>query len=72
LGLSEFYDNQENAIKFKMVLALAFVPPENVVESWEELLQILNPWLLAQEREIQQKVDDFLMYFEVNYIGKII
>ncbi|XP_077297552.1 aminopeptidase N-like [Arctopsyche grandis] len=72
LGLTEFYDNQENAIKFKMVLALAFVPPENVVESWEELLQILNPWLLEQEREIQQKVDDFLIYFEVNYIGKII
>lgn len=71
LGLSVFYGQSvQNATKLKMVSALAFVPPGEVVDSWSELLQILRPWIGQQRREIQLKIDDFLQYFEVNYIGQ--
>lgn len=71
LGLSRFYgESEENSIKFKMVAALAFVPLENVTESWEELLLIMQPWVVAQTEEIRHKIYDFLSFFELDYIGK--
>ena len=49
LGLSNFYGEAvENATKFKMISALAFVPPGDVINSWEQLLLILQPWIQQQ------------------------
>lgn len=73
LGLSAFYgENVENATKLKMISALAFVPPADVVNSWEELVQILQPWINQQTPDVKQKIDDLLTYFEINYIGQSI
>ncbi|XP_077294150.1 uncharacterized protein LOC143916777 [Arctopsyche grandis] len=73
LGLSRFYgQDTENAMQFKMVSALALVPPENVIDSWVELRdQIMRPWKMRQREEIRQKIDKFLDYFEDNYIGAV-
>lgn len=71
LGLSPFYgEDVENATNLKMISALAFIPPEEVVNSWIELLQILQPWIQQQTLDVQQKIDDLLIYFETNYIGQ--
>ena len=71
LGLSTFYGNDvENATKLKMISALAFVPPADVINSWDDLLMILQPWIQQQPQDMQQRIDDLLMYFEVNYIGQ--
>lgn len=49
LGLSTFYaENVDNATKLKMISALAFVPTGEVVNSWDELLHILQPWIQQQ------------------------
>src|SRR6218665_3148345 len=53
-----------------MISALAFVPPDEVVNSWDELLQILQPWINLQTTEVQQKVDDLFTYVECYYIGQ--
>src|SRR6218665_4223037 len=48
------YDNLYGAVtrpyrykgaKLKMISALAFFPPDEVVKSWVELLQKLQPWI---------------------------
>ena len=68
--MSNFYgEDVENATKFKMISALAFVPPGDVINSWEQLLLILQPWIQQQPQDIQDRIDDLLMYFEANYIG---
>jgi hypothetical protein len=53
-----------------MISALAFVPPGEVVNCWEQLVQILQPWIQQQPADVQQRIDDLLTYFEVNYIGQ--
>lgn len=71
LGLSIFHgENVENTNCLKMIIALAFVPPESVIYSWEELLQIFQPWIEQQTQDIQQKIHMLLAYFETNYIGE--
>ena len=55
-----------------IISALAFVPPDEVVNSWDELLQILQPWINLQTPDVQQKLDDLLTYVECNYIGQSI
>ena len=36
---------RDKGAKLKMISALAFVPPAEVVNSWDEHLQILRPWI---------------------------
>lgn len=48
----------------QMTFALAFILPGEVVNSWDEILQILQPWIQQQTKDVQQKIDDLLMYFE--------
>ena len=71
LGLSNFYgEDVGNATNLKMISALAFVPPGDVINSWEQLLLvILQPWIQQQTQDIQNRIDDLLMYFEANHIG---
>lgn len=57
-------------MKLNLMSGLAFVPTENVIDSWEELVTNMQPWILQQTGEIQHKIDDFITYFETNYIGK--
>ncbi|KAI8781530.1 hypothetical protein BgiBS90_016926, partial [Biomphalaria glabrata] len=52
-----------------MIAAMAFFPIEEVINSWEELLIILQLWILLQQQNMQQKLDNLLTYFEINYIG---
>ena len=63
-GLQERYTNGEDfANALRMIQALAFVPPDNVVAYFEELADHLrNPF--------NEDCDDLLDYFEDNYIGQ--
>lgn len=46
LGLAAWYgENLENSVHLKMIAAVAFVPPEEVFQSWDDLLLILHDWM---------------------------
>ena len=63
-GLLERCTNEEDfANALRMIPALAFVPPENVVAYFEELADHLR-------NAFYEDCDDLLDYFENNYIGQ--
>lgn len=64
-GLQERYQNDENfANTLRMLAALAFVPPQDVIESFEELSNHIN--------NLENfNVDEVLDYVEDNYIGRL-
>lgn len=60
LQLAQNYINSENIrVNIKMLLALSFVPPRNVVSAFEDLVEICPD-------ELNELVD----YWEDNYIGR--
>lgn len=69
-GLQSKYSSDSSfAHNFRMVLALAFVPPEDVVEAFEQITST-EFWLDNEESEFNDEKQAFLNYFEATYIGK--
>ena len=63
-GLQERHTNKEDfANALRMILALTFVPPENVVAYFEKLADHLR-------NTVNEDCDNLLDYFENNYIGR--
>ena len=64
VGLQERYNNdQEFALHLRMIAALAFIPPGNVVNAFERLYEVIrNTYGIA--------VDAVLDYFKETYIGR--
>ena len=63
LGLQQRYNNKEEfAIFLRMLAALAFVPPNNVIVYYEQLYDHI--------RSFNEDCDDVIEYFEDNYIGR--
>ena len=64
VGLQDRYLNEpELSLHLRMVLALAFVPPVDVVESFERLHDLLR-------EAYGDNLDEVLEYFENTYIGR--
>ncbi|XP_060835513.1 uncharacterized protein LOC132918342 [Rhopalosiphum padi] len=66
VGLVENYINNANfALHIRMLAALAYVPPDNVINAYEE---ILETQFYVENEDL---VMPFLDYFEDNWVGKI-
>ena len=62
-SLQERYaDDDELVLKIRMIAAPAFVPPQDVINAFEQLADIIR-------NEHQAGLDDVLDYFEGSYIG---
>ncbi|CAF0714736.1 unnamed protein product [Adineta steineri] len=57
---NEFLENQNNRRTMKNLTALAFVPPNNVIEEFARIKENASDIL-----------DDLILYFEDNFIGRI-
>ena len=63
-GLAERYlEDNEFALNLRMIPALAFIPPQDVIQAFEILSEHLRE---TYGNEIDQLID----YFEDNYIGR--
>lgn len=61
-GLQQWYVEVNNALFIKQLQALAFVPPSDVHELFDELVNFLND-------ENEELLCDFLVYFESTWLG---
>ena len=63
-GLQQSYnEDQEFALRTRMLCAVAFVPPDNVIAGFEELSDLIR-------NTYQGEMDDLLDYFQENCIGQ--
>jgi hypothetical protein len=63
LGLHQWYrEHADNAFWIKKFQALASVPPDRVIDAFEELVTSMDP-------ETDELLRDFLVYFETTWIG---
>ena len=63
-GLQEHYTNYpEFALHLRMISALAFVPPNDVQNSFVQLAVLIR-------NQFGNSADEVLDYFEDNYVGK--
>lgn len=65
---SEYSNNAEFAHNIKMLIALSFVHPEDVVKAFEELVQS-DFWLDDEKKAFNAEKQNLLAYFESTYIG---
>ena len=64
LGLQDRYNNDEVfALNLRMISAIAFAPPDDVIESFDILTDELR-------RQFGDALEDLLQYFEDTYIGR--
>lgn len=71
VGLAGFYgEDVENAVHLKMIASVAFVPPGDVVQSWNDLslFVVLQLWMQPFPQNVNDSLDDIFTYFEVNYM----
>ena len=63
VGLQQTYDNdQELALYLRMLCTVAFLPPADVIQGFEELVEEIR-------NIYNDEVDELLNYFEDNFIG---
>ena len=47
-----------------MIAALALVPPADVIQSWNDLIIILQVWMLPFQKDIKNGLDDIFTYLQ--------
>ncbi|KAK7491962.1 hypothetical protein BaRGS_00016808, partial [Batillaria attramentaria] len=62
LGLQDWYLEPENSLLIKTIQALAFVPPDDVIEAFQQLMDSLDA-------DTDETLSDFLAYFESTWLG---
>ncbi|KAL8579458.1 hypothetical protein ACOMHN_026823 [Nucella lapillus] len=62
LGLQDWYLEPENSLLVKTIQALAFVPPDDVIEAFQQLMDSLDA-------DTDETLSDFLAYFESTWLG---
>ncbi|KAL8596260.1 hypothetical protein ACOMHN_021300 [Nucella lapillus] len=62
LGLQDWYLEPENYLLVKTIQALAFVPPDDVIEALQQLMDSLDA-------DTDETLSDFLTYFESTWLG---
>ena len=62
LGLQDWYLEPENSLLVKTIQALAFVPPDDVIEAFQQLTDSLDA-------DTDETLSDFLAYFESTWLG---
>jgi hypothetical protein len=62
LGLQDWYLEPENSLLIKIIQALAFVPPDDVIDAFQQLMDSLDV-------HTDQILSDFLAYFEGTWLG---
>ncbi|KAK7479733.1 hypothetical protein BaRGS_00029009, partial [Batillaria attramentaria] len=62
LGLQDWYLEPENSLLIKTIQALAFVPPDDVIEAFQQLMDSLDA-------DTDETLLDFLAYFESTWLG---
>lgn len=65
---SEYANNTIFAHRIKMLMALSFVHPDDVVRAFEELVQI-DFWRDSDDNKFNAEKQNLLAYFESTYIG---
>lgn len=69
LGLQSKYANDEDfAFEIKLLIALAYVPIDHVIEAFEELMQT-EFYTDDDDKEYNREIQDIVAYFESTYIG---
>ncbi|KAL8578262.1 hypothetical protein ACOMHN_005653 [Nucella lapillus] len=62
LGLQDWYLEPENSLLVTTIQALAFVPPDDVIEAFQQLMDSLDA-------DTDETLSDFLAYFESTWLG---
>ncbi|KAK7479647.1 hypothetical protein BaRGS_00029113, partial [Batillaria attramentaria] len=57
-----WYLEPENSLLIKTIQALAFVPPDDVIEAFQQLMDSLDA-------DTEETLSDFLAYFESTWLG---
>lgn len=71
VGLQQIYSIDQNfAHNIRMLMALAFIKPEQVINAYDKLI-ITDFWNDNNEIEFNVEKQTLLNYFEATYIGKI-
>lgn len=65
---SEYSNNTKFAHNIKMLMALSFVLPDDVIRAFEELVQI-DFWRDSEKNAFNLEKQNLLAYFENTYIG---
>lgn len=69
LGLqSKYTDDEDFALNIKMLIALAYVPREHVVEAFEELMNT-EFYIDDNTKDYNVEIQNLVGYFESTYIG---
>ncbi|XP_077579601.1 heterogeneous nuclear ribonucleoprotein U-like protein 1 isoform X1 [Stigmatopora nigra] len=63
-GLQDWYNEPRNAFLIKNITALAFVPKEDVIDAFNELMASLD-------KETDEVLGEFLVYFETTWLGAV-
>ena len=65
IGLTNSYVNDANSQLYcKLLAALAFLPPDEITQAFEELLDTL------EDLQMEQEMEELYCYFEDTYIGR--
>lgn len=69
LGLQTKYSEDDDfALNIRLLIALAYVPKENVIDAFEELMQT-DFYQDNPDNEYNQEIQYLVAYFEATYIG---
>ena len=70
-GLRQLYTEAEGKTMLKYMMALAFVPPAQVRDVFQIVLQEINDWRATLPQAENDGVQHLLAYFEENWLGGV-